>query len=472
MYHPFQSPPTRKLSSTSNGVNPLSSSLPIIQAGANSNEPMNTMAGLPFEIILLILRNLDSTSDLLSCMLTCRSWCLCSVDMLWYRPRLDKLFSVVRISQTLRLEKPTFAYSTFIRRLGLHSVCHDVTDAALNHFRRCTSLEKITLNGCYRLTDESVTKIIAKNPKLSSLDLAGCELLTDTTLFEIAAHAKSIVGINLMKCGLITDEGLTSLAKACHMVRRIKIPFCQKVTDVGVEAVIENCPHIIELDLNNVPRISDKSIIQLSNRLQNLRELRLAFCQIRNPGTFSDLTCSAHLKILDLTDCEMVTDDMLGIIVRSAPRLRNLIISRCSAITDLGVNYISSLGKNLHYLHLGHCDRITDDSIISLCLRCVKLKYLDLACVTLLTDLAVAAIALLPKLKRIGLVKCSNITDRAIFELVHGQSTADSYYVCALERVHLSYCVNLSLRVRIRTHHPQTKILLLYSVYLSLSFIC
>ena len=67
-------------------------------------------------------------------------------------------------------------------------------------------------------------------------------------------------------------------------------------------------------------------------------------------------------------------------------------------------------------------------------------------------------LAQLPKLRRIGLVKCSNITDESVYALAHaqrprhrvvgehGQEIASYYPGSSLERVHLSYCTNLTLK--------------------------
>lgn len=80
---------------------------------------------------------------------------------------------------------------------------------------------------------------------------------------------------------------------------------------------------------------------------------------------------------------------------------------------------------------------------------CNRIRYIDLACCTNLTDSSVVQLATLPKLKRIGLVKCGNITDRSILALAkpkqvgHGGPVTPS----VLERVHLSYCTNLTLGV-------------------------
>lgn len=55
----------------------------------------------------------------------------------------------------------------------------------------------------------------------------------------------------------------------------------------------------------------------------------------------------------------------------------------------------------------------------------------------LLTDMSVHELATLPKLRRIGLVRVTNLTDQAIYSLADRHST--------LERIHLSYCENITV---------------------------
>ena len=165
-----------------------------------------------------------------------------------------------------------------------------------------------------------------------------------------------------------------------------------------------------------------------------------------------------HLRILDLTSCARLTDHAIEKIIDVAPRLRNLVFAKCRNLTDLAVNAIAKLGKNLHYLHLGHCGHITDTAVIKLVSSCNRIRYIDLGCCVHLTDLSVTKLAQLPKLRRIGLVKCSNITDDSVYALAHAQrprhrvvgehgAEITSYYPgSSLERVHLSYCTNLTLK--------------------------
>ncbi len=149
-----------------------------------------------------------------------------------------------------------------------------------------------------------------------------------------------------------------------------------------------------------------------------------------------------NLRSIDLTACARITDESVYHLVTAAPKIRSLVLAKCTNITDRGAVQIARLGKNIHFLHLGHCSNLTDRSVQFLVKYCNRLRYIDLACCSQLTDVAVFELSTLPRLKRIGLVKCSEITDRAILALVQRGVLEHT-----LERIHLSYCVNLTLGV-------------------------
>ena len=69
---------------------------------------------------------------------------------------------------------------------------------------------------------------------------------------------------------------------------------------------------------------------------------------------------------------------------------------------------------------------------------CTRIRYIDLACCGNLTDLSVLELAALPKLRRVGLVRLPNLTDNAVVALGEKHKL--------LERIHLSYCDNISVR--------------------------
>lgn len=244
---------------------------------------------------------------------------------------------------------------------------------------------------------------------------------------------------------------------------QLKLNDCTQITDDAVLAFAENCPNILEIDLQQCRLVGNAPVTSLLAKGQSLRELRLANCDLVDDYAFLTLPSGQtyeHLRILDLTSCFRITDRAVEKIIDAAPRLRNVVLAKCRNITDQAVFAISRLGKNLHYVHLGHCINLTDEAVKRLVHCCNRIRYIDLGCCTHLTDESVTRLAVLPKLKRIGLVKCNNITDISVYALAranhryrkprdpHGRPAAHYPSGSSLERVHLSYCTQLTLKVR------------------------
>jgi len=217
-----------------------------------------------------------------------------------------------------------------------------------------------------------------------------------------------------------------------------------------VLAFADNCHDLLEIDLHGCVNLTDISVTALLTEGRQLRELRLAQCSLLTDESFLSLPMEhsyENLRVLDLTDCNSLTDAGISKIVNAAPRLRNLVLAKCREVTDRGVVAVTRLGKNLHYIHLGHCSRITDYGVSNLVKFCSRIRYIDLACCTNLTDDSIALLAALPKLKRIGLVKCAAITDRSLRALARSKTGSGSggVWTNMLERLHLSYCSQLTI---------------------------
>ncbi|CAG8466035.1 7140_t:CDS:2 [Ambispora leptoticha] len=361
--------------------------------------------------------------------------------ILWHKPMFT-MSTLIKLLHTISRQPQTFPYALLIRRLNFSLISENVSDAILNFLNGCERLERLTLGGCRQLTDIGLTRLINKTEGLVALDVSDIENLTDAVIELVGQRCRRLQGLNVSLCKKITDKGVIAVASRCRNLRRIKLSGCENITDNSIVVLAENCPHLLELDLTNCNQITNNAIQPVLERCTQLRELRLNTCTNLTDEAFTRSMPAffEQLRILDLTSCALITDQTLLKIVYSAPKLRNLGLAKCVNITDEGVNHITRLGKHLHYLHLGHCSRITDHSITNLARHCTRLRYLDLACCVQLTDASVHELSHLPKLKRIGLVKCANITDSAIYALIDHRVVAHT-----LERVHLSYCINLTI---------------------------
>ncbi|KAG5984052.1 hypothetical protein E4U55_006187 [Claviceps digitariae] len=460
-------PPDNEESDFFLGVNDSESSLgvPNIQDMQVEDSCWPPISRLPSEILISIFAKLGATADLYHCMLVSKRWARNAVDLLWHRPACTNWPKHRSICQTLGREHPFFSYRDFIKRLNLAALAEEVNDGSVMPLASCTRVERLTLTNCSGLTDSGLIALVSNSPSLLALDISNDENITEKSIIAIAENCKRLQGLNISGCDNISNESMIHLAQNCKYIKRLKLNECVQLRDNAVLAFAEQCPNILEIDLHQCVQIRNGPITALLSKGSCLRELRLAGCELIDDGAFLSLPekrTYEHLRILDLTSCSRLTDAAVEKIIQVAPRLRNLVLAKCRNITDVAVNAISNLGKNLHYVHLGHCGQITDEGVKRLVHSCNRIRYIDLGCCSNLTDDSVKKLALLPKLKRIGLVKCNSITDASVFALADaayrprvrrdasGVFIGGEYYTPSLERVHLSYCVNLTLKSIVR----------------------
>ncbi|KAI0307241.1 hypothetical protein B0F90DRAFT_1622646, partial [Multifurca ochricompacta] len=429
--------------------------------------PQYPASRLPPEILINILKHLSSPRDIHSTLLVSRSWCECSVELLWHKPTVPDFNTLIKIMQVLSREEPIFTYAQFIRRLNFISIGSEMLDSIFGRLAPCTRLERLTLVGCSNLSDDVIARTVPCFPNLVAIDLSGVDSVTDRTVFALAGSCRKLQGINLLGCRRVSSTSIGALADKCPLLRRVKLSGLVDLTDEPVSDLAIKGSLLLEIDLNGCKKLSDRAIRDIWTYSHNMREMRLSHCteltdlafpapqNIRDPlpgpnpfpesnrllvSDLPPLRLSRpleHLRMLDLTSCSKITDDAVEGIVSASPRLRNLVLSKCSQLTDRAIESICLLGKHLHYLHLGHASSITDRSVKTLARSCTRLRYIDLANCNQLTDMSVFELASLPKLRRIGLVRVSNLTDEAIFSLGDRHQT--------LERVHLSYCDQLTV---------------------------
>ncbi|KAL9010731.1 MAG: hypothetical protein Q9173_004365 [Seirophora scorigena] len=413
---------------------------------------ISPISRLPSELLICCFSKLSSSIDLRTCMLVSKTWSSNAVDLLWHRPLCNTWRNLENVARSVQEPTSYYPYCSLVKRLNLSNLSDEINDGTVQPFMHCKRIERLTLTGCKELTDRGVVTVVDGSISLLALDITGLDAVTDHSLKAVAQNCPRLQGLNITDCSKVTDESLTAVAQSCRHLKRLKLNNCTLVTDETVTAVARHCPAMLEIDLHNCRQVTDQSIKLLISRGRQLRELRVAHCSQITDDAFLELPKHLtfdSLRILDLTACHQVHDDAVEKIIETSPRLRNLVLAKCKDITDRSVNAVTRLGKNLHYIHLGHCAQITDAAVIHLVKMCNRIRYIDLACCHRLTDASVQKLATLPKLRRIGLVKCQAITDRSIMALakfgVSGELPSKPVGPSLLERVHLSYCVHLTL---------------------------
>lgn len=399
---------------------------------------------MPTEILLHIFHYLDRR-HLFALLTVCREIADLIIEILWFRPNMQDDQSFSKIRDTMRMPRLAthWDYRQYIKRLNLLFMTKLVDNQLLSIFVGCPKLERLTLVNCTKLTHEPIAAVLRGCDRLQLIDLTGIATIHDDIIDALAANCPRLQGLYAPGCCHVSEDAIVKLLDNCPMLKRVKFNGLSLITDRLIEALHRNCKLLVELDLHNCPNVTDEYLRYIFRDLNQLREFRILNSSGITDRLFELVPKDVKLeklRIVDISGCNAITDKMVERLVQAAPKLRNIVLSKCMQITDASLRAFSHLGRLLHYIHLGHCGLITDFGVALMLRLCHRIQYIDLACCSQLTDWTLVELANLPRLRRIGLVKCNMITDLGILELVKRRGEQD-----CLERVHLLYCTNLTI---------------------------
>ncbi|KAF9006572.1 hypothetical protein BDQ17DRAFT_1423437 [Cyathus striatus] len=424
----------------------------------------------PPEVLIHTLKYLYLPTDLFSCLRVSRTWCECVVELLWQKPAFPKVSTLHKMVNILKGPNNTFNYSSFVRRLNFATIGDALRDDLFTMFARCIMVERLTLTNCRALTTHTLCQVLPSFSHVLALDLTGVEETTDDAIIGVARSATRLQGMNLFGCSKVTDNGIMALAQNCPLLRRVKLSGLELLTDESLAAIAKSCPLLLELDLNRCSLITDVSVREIWTHCTQLRELRLSHCPALTDAAFPAPALSHYysslptsnsiplrvgrdlddlpplvlphrlesLRMLDLTPVPASPMMLLTALYLMLPR---------SAILFFPNVICCQIGRWRIYVALVLISTtfISDMRTRSQIARCAY--WLDPAHVFdmsisqvnchLLTDMAVFELSSLPKLRRIGLVRVTNLTDEAVYALAERHAT--------LERIHLSYCDQITV---------------------------
>lgn len=418
-----------------------------LDTATNAQQPnMFPLHKLPPEILHLVLDRLNPKSNFVNLLTVCKLWALIIVKFLYYRPHINRKGQLELFLRTMGCPstKTVFDYRLMIKRLNFSFVGDYIHDKDLYNFVGCSNLERLTLVFCKHITSESVSSVLNNCKYLQSVDITGIRDVQDRIFETLATSCPRVQGFYVPMARSVTLHALDNFIIHAPILKRVKITMNNNMNDDLVNLMASKCPLLVEVDITGSPNVHDESLINLFMKLPQLREFRITNNLQITDKIFLELAKSLDqlpaLRLVDLSSCENITDKTIEKLVSLAPKLRNIFLGKCSRITDASLFSLAKLGKNLQTVHFGHCFNITDQGVRILVQSCPRIQYVDFACCTNLTNRTLYELSDLSKLKRIGLVKCSQMTDEGLLNMLSLRGRND-----CLERVHLSYCANLSI---------------------------
>jgi F-box/leucine-rich repeat protein 2/20 len=115
-----------------------------------------------------------------------------------------------------------------------------------------------------------IYKIIKRHKFLENY-LIEFKEINDTHIFLISENAKHI---NLNGCHRVTDNAITHIASKCPKLENLELYWMPHITDNSIKQIFENCPNINSLNLSGCKTLTYKSL-SLIKKLKNLEEIVL-----------------------------------------------------------------------------------------------------------------------------------------------------------------------------------------------------
>lgn len=173
--------------------------------------------------------------------------------------------------------------------------CNKVSNADLESISYVSSLEKLILCNCYRISARGIPSIARNLTNLKYLDFSGCPGINDVALFHLSNL--SLNDLLVKFCHNITDYGVGLLFKESSRIRNslrnLDLYSCHELTDKFLDTLLKiDTKNLIQLDIGGCNKLSREKI--------NIFKDAWSHCNVKNVNI--DKVCSA-----DETDCQPCT---------------------------------------------------------------------------------------------------------------------------------------------------------------------
>ena len=134
-----------------------------------------------------------------------------------------------------------------------------ITDAGLSTLASLSekygppSLRDLNISGLDRITSSSINLVTeAIGTSLQRLDVSGCRRLTDDAFAAIAFNCRSLEHLNLAGCILVTNATPDALSRTCRELQSIDMSYCFSISSLRDFVVCHNLQTIVLRKVDNV----------------------------------------------------------------------------------------------------------------------------------------------------------------------------------------------------------------------------
>jgi len=256
-----------------------------------------------------------------------------------------------------------------------------VTDAAIEELvLRCPKVESLALINCTALTPKAIQTIArGYGPQLVSLSVEGCVgALTNATIQTHFAPLAPLQHLSLEGCWKITNEGIKVLSQTCRGLKTIKLSGCYKLSDDALKFLSDNCYGMEKWRLARLPAISNNGLEYIAHlRGTSLRILDVSACPVGNEGIAAILSGCPRLEELSVKHCKRLSNPPFLEHIVNCTNLVTLDVQRLNLDND-GVKAIITACPNLRVANFKCANHLDPALLATIPLHCPDLEVLRL----------------------------------------------------------------------------------------------
>jgi len=226
--------------------------------------------------------------------------------------------------------------------------------------------------------------------------------LTDRLMDAIAQYLPFLACLEGDRTTHLTDAGLFSLSKGCPRLRKFSrnqafssgnTLISLNITDVGLCAIASNA-ELTQIELNDVPQITDESIITIAKSCSKLSSLSMDNCPgITNAALIALGTFSARLMHFTMIDSVSITDESVVAMARGCHHLETVTLSSCTAVTDTSLIALAKHCRHIKTFYMSSNKHISDEGISAVARSWPRLQWINFSSSTKITDIGIITIA-------------------------------------------------------------------------------
>jgi F-box/leucine-rich repeat protein 2/20 len=290
-----------------------------------------------------------------------------------YDGQLWGMLDTARLCQGI----PEAALITIITAVGSFLRDLDLYDVQLGkHFDHgslagaCGNLQSLSLWGC-GIDQNAIHSFLNAATRLVHIDLSGLEAASNRAMNIIAANCQKLQHLNISWCGNINTCDLQRVVEACPDLRIIRAGKTSGWGDVEIMEQLFLRNSLERLDLTNCDSLTDESLGMLIEG--NAGEI--------NRSTGRPIVPPRRLKHLNLTRCRGISDTGIRTLVSNIPAIEDLLLSGCRGISDGSLTQLLPTTPVLAHLDVEGLELLTGAVLQNLASsRCARyLRHLNVA---------------------------------------------------------------------------------------------